>query len=59
VGRVDGRIGVKKSMLMMLMIVFALRESQGLRECYAEISGNSILIASNREIPILEESEDQ
>jgi hypothetical protein len=43
VGMVDGRIGVKKSMLMMLMIVFALRESQGLRECYAEISGNSIL----------------
>ena len=32
---------------MRLMIAFALRVLQGLRECYAEILGNSILITNN------------
>lgn len=57
-GRVDGRIVVKKSMPMMLMIGFALRVLPGLRECYAEISGNSILNANRTEIPIPEGSVD-
>lgn len=59
VGRVDDRIVVRKSMPMMLMIGFALRASLGLRECYAERSGNSILNVNRREIPILGESVDQ